>query len=178
MRRAAELVEKIPPARPLDSPNWGPGPYRPLPPIGRRLNAAHGPAPVDVVEQVQRLDVEVQRVLLGVRIRAAAQCHRAPPPPNGPPNPPPNPPPRPPPPPGGALPDADSTLGPMPKVRPTRRFTATEDGLLPRDMGTIGSPAWGTTFRAPKLVCTTLLAVADGPAYEGRSLKKLSPVRS
>jgi hypothetical protein len=46
--------------------------------IERGLNASHRLAQVNVVEQVQGLDVEVQRVLLRVRIRpAAAQATRS-----------------------------------------------------------------------------------------------------
>src|SRR5271170_1987083 len=93
-----------------------------------------------------------------------------PPPPKGPPPKPPKPPPpRPPPPPPEDGPPGDSTLGPIPNVRPTRRFTATEDGLLPIETGSSVSPDCGSTSSAPKPVCTTLLAAAVVPAYDGRS---------
>ena len=104
---------------------------------------------------------------------------RPPPPPKGPPKPPPNPPPPwPPPPPGGRAPPGVSTLGPIPNVRPTRKLTATADGLLPSEMGMGDSPDPGARSNVPKPVCTTLLVVAGAVVYEGRSLKKLSPVRS
>src|SRR5580658_580779 len=81
-----------------------------------------------------------------------------PPPPPGPPGPP-NPPPGGPPPPGppplrGDAAD-DSTSGPMPHDRETRRLTATAAGPLPRFAGKTISPASGSVFNVPNGVETT-----------------------
>ena len=73
---------------------------------------------------------------------------------------------------------ADVVFGPMPKERLMRRFTATEAGPFSRLTGIMVSPDCGTVSKLPKPVWTTLPAIDDAVAKEGRSLKKLSPVRS
>src|SRR5579863_4430941 len=112
-----------------------------------------------------------------------------PPPPNPPgPKPPPGPP-RPPrggPPPGGGPPSAlpeDSSFGPMPNDRLKRRFTATDAGLFPSLIGSSVSPLSGWTSRQPNDVgiyrpLVASLVQSELSATPGRSLMKLSPVRS
>src|ERR1035438_3511902 len=114
-----------------------------------------------------------------------------PPPPNPPPpcpppppGPPPIPPPGGPPPPGPPPlpePPSDSSLGPMPKARLIRRFTATAAGPLAIFPGMIVSPGWGIVLKQPEAVCTYCVEDAvqlDAETIDGRLLKKLSPDKS
>src|ERR1035437_10994258 len=107
-----------------------------------------------------------------------------PPCPPPPPAPPPIPPPGAPPPPGPPPlpePPSDSSLGPMPKARLIRRFTATADGPLPIFPGMIVSPGWGIVLKQPEAVCTYCVEDAvqlEAETIEGRVLKKLSPDKS
>src|ERR1035437_3238101 len=102
-----------------------------------------------------------------------------PPPPGPPPIPPPGPPPPGPPP--LPQPPSDSSFGPMPKARLIRRFTAIAAGPLPIFPGMIVSPAWGIVLKQPEEVCTYCVedpVQLEAETIEGRSLKKLSPVKS
>src|SRR5579862_5394155 len=107
---------------------------------------------------------------------------RPPPPPQPPkPGPPPKPPPPPPWPrwPCGPL-AADSTLGPTPHERLTRKLKVIPEGLLPRFGASSVSPDCGMVSRQPNEVCAyCALPVHEDElaAIEGRSLKKSSPVR-
>ena len=61
-------------------------------------------------------------------------------------------------------PAADANLGPMPKERLTRRFTATEAGPFTRLTGMMVSPGCGTVSKTPKPVWTTFLEIDEAVA--------------
>src|ERR1019366_6351950 len=171
MRRAAEPDgdANIPPARLVDWPNRLPGPHSPvvvLQAVG--VTAPDGVPRLISLKRFKACALKVSEYLWPVFAIPPR------PPPNIPPPPPPPPPPRPPPPPGPPSPGppmpppnppgpppgpppcligpaVDSTLGPIPNARLTRRFTATAAGPVPRFDGTIVSPACGTVSRFPKL---------------------------